>query len=146
MASSASGTPAMGMKTRVYELENEVDSLKGKISDLRAQRNEIQEKSDRRLKDFENYKYRMDRERRGAFIDQISNLATQMLPVLDNFDRVTRRTVTPLRSFSEGSKLAGPVIRGGIDMYTLDLNKVNALMTAAGWAKGSDGIWAKKGG
>ena len=30
--------------------------------------------------------------------------------------------------------------------YTLDLNKVNALMTAAGWTKGSDGIWAKKGG
>ena len=87
MASSASGTPAMGMKTRVYELENEVDTLKGKISDLRAQRNEIQEKSDRRLKDFENYKYRMDRERRGAFIDQISNLASQMLPVLDNLER-----------------------------------------------------------
>jgi molecular chaperone GrpE len=79
--------PAVGMKTRVYELENEVDALKGKISDLRAQRNEIQEKSDRRLKDFENYKYRMDRERRGAFIDQISNLASQMLPVLDNLER-----------------------------------------------------------
>jgi molecular chaperone GrpE len=29
----------------------------------------------------------MDRERRGAFIDQISNLAKQMLPVLDNLDR-----------------------------------------------------------
>ena len=29
----------------------------------------------------------MDRERRGSFIDQISNLAAQMLPVLDNLDR-----------------------------------------------------------
>jgi ABC-type transport system substrate-binding protein len=29
--------------------------------------------------------------------------------------------------------------------YTLDLNKVNQLMTAAGWKKGSDGIWAKGG-
>ncbi|MEO6655429.1 MAG: nucleotide exchange factor GrpE, partial [Pyrinomonadaceae bacterium] len=44
-------------------------------------------KSDRRLKDFENYKYRMDRERRGSFIDQITNLASQVLPVLDNLDR-----------------------------------------------------------
>ena len=78
---------APGLKTRVYELEQELAALKEKNAMLRADRNDIQEKSDRRLKDFESYKYRMDRERRGAFIDQISNLASQMLPVLDNLDR-----------------------------------------------------------
>src|SRR5436190_2523203 len=82
----ANGQPA-GMKTRVYELEKEVEKLEARVRDLRAERNDVQEKSDRRLKDFENYKYRMDRERRGAFIEQISNLASQMLPVLDNLDR-----------------------------------------------------------
>jgi molecular chaperone GrpE len=76
-----------GLKTRVYELENELAALKEKNAMLRSDRNDIQEKSDRRLKDFESYKYRMDRERRGSFIDQISNLASQMLPVLDNLDR-----------------------------------------------------------
>ncbi len=76
-----------GMKTRVYELENEIEQLHRRVAELRNERNEVQEKSDRRLKDFENFKYRMDRERRGAFIDQISNLAKQMLPVLDNLDR-----------------------------------------------------------
>lgn len=76
-----------GLKTRVFELENEIDTLNRRISELRNERNDVQEKSDRRLKDFENFKYRMDRERRGAFIDQISNLAKQMLPVLDNLDR-----------------------------------------------------------
>ena len=81
------GRPEPGMKTRLYELENENATLNDRIKSLRAERNEIQEKSDRRLKDFENYKYRMDRERRGAFIDQITNLASQMLPVLDNLDR-----------------------------------------------------------
>lgn len=79
--------PSSGLKTRVYELEEELAVLKEKNANLRADRNDIQEKSDRRLKDFESYKYRMDRERRGAFIDQISNLASQMLPVLDNLDR-----------------------------------------------------------
>ncbi len=79
--------PQPGMKTRVYELENEIATLNERIKSLRAERNEIQEKSDRRLKDFENYKYRMDRERRGSFIDQIANLAAQMLPVLDNLER-----------------------------------------------------------
>lgn len=76
-----------GMKTRVYELENEIEQLHRRVAELRHERNDVQEKSDRRLKDFENFKYRMDRERRGAFIDQISNLAKQMLPVLDNLDR-----------------------------------------------------------
>ncbi len=76
-----------GLKTRVYELENEVEQLNRRVAELRNERNDVQEKSDRRLKDFENYRYRMDRERRGAFIDQISNLAKQMLPVLDNLDR-----------------------------------------------------------
>jgi molecular chaperone GrpE len=77
----------VGMKTRMFELENEVEMLQNRIKLIREERNEIQEKSDRRLKDFENYKYRMDRERRGAFIEQISTLAAQMLPVLDNLDR-----------------------------------------------------------
>ena len=76
-----------GAKTQIFELQNEVESLKERLADLKAERNDVQEKSDRRLKDFESYKYRMDRERRGAFIDQISNLASQMLPVLDNLDR-----------------------------------------------------------
>ncbi len=84
---SAPTVQTVGAKTRIYELEQEVESLKARLADLREERNEIQEKSDRRLKDFENYKYRMDRERRGSFIDQITNLASQMLPVLDNLDR-----------------------------------------------------------
>ena len=63
------------------------NSLREKLSGLRSERNDIQEKSDRRLKDFESYKYRMDRERRGSFINQIGTIAKQLLPVLDNLDR-----------------------------------------------------------
>ena len=78
---------AAGMKTRVFELEKEIASLNNKLTALRMERNDVQEKSDRRLKDFESFKYRMDRERRGSVITQIGNLATQLLPVLDNLDR-----------------------------------------------------------
>ena len=85
--SKQSDKPEPGMKTRVFELEQEIESLSSRIVELRSERNEIQDKSDQRLKDFENYKYRMDRERRGSFIDQIANLAFQLLPVLDNLDR-----------------------------------------------------------
>ena len=86
-AKISTGAQTVGAKTRIYELEQEIEKLKERVAGLRSERNEIQEKSDQRLKDFQNYKYRMDRERRGSFIDQISNLATQMLPVLDNLDR-----------------------------------------------------------
>lgn len=82
---SAPASPAT--KVRNFELESENAALKVRVLELKAERNEIQDKSDRRLKDFENFKYRMDRERRGSFIDQIANLASQMLPVLDNLER-----------------------------------------------------------
>lgn len=72
------------------ELEKEIATLKARVQELKAERNEIQEKSDRRLKDFESFKYRADRERRGSMIDQIANLALQMLPVLDNLDRALK--------------------------------------------------------
>lgn len=87
VAKSFDSQASPATKARNYELENELSSLKVKVLELRNERNEIQEKSDRRIKDFENFKYRMDRERRGSFIDQIANLASQMLPVLDNLDR-----------------------------------------------------------
>jgi molecular chaperone GrpE len=98
-------TPEPGLKTRVYELQREVDSLSERVRLLKAERNDIQEKSDRRLKDFESFKYRMDRERRGAFIDQIANLSAAMLPVLDNLDRalasVDRSKVDEMPEFSK---------------------------------------------
>ena len=37
--------------------------------------------------DFDNYRKRIERERGDTFQNQISNLATQMLPVLDNLNR-----------------------------------------------------------
>ena len=40
-----------------------------------------------RQRDFENYRNRIERERGDSFQNQISNLATQMLPVLDNLNR-----------------------------------------------------------
>lgn len=76
-----------GATARVKQLEKEVERLKGYVAELKAERQEVQEDSERRLKDFQSFKYRVERERRGSFIDQLANLATQMLPVLDNLDR-----------------------------------------------------------
>jgi len=81
------GQEASAPKGKQSQLENEIASLKLKVAEMRAERSDLVDKKDQQLKDFENFKYRVDRERRGSFIDQIANLATQMLPVLDNLNR-----------------------------------------------------------
>ncbi|NOT48868.1 MAG: nucleotide exchange factor GrpE [Acidobacteria bacterium] len=69
------------------KLESELAELKSKIAGMQEERTELYKNSQRRLKDFEAYKSRTERERSETFQRQLSNLATQMLPVLDNMDR-----------------------------------------------------------
>ena len=69
------------------KFENEIAELKGRISKMEAERIEIYENSQRRNRDFENYKNRTERDRQENLLNQVSNLATELLPVLDNLDR-----------------------------------------------------------
>lgn len=59
--------------SQLRELENQIAELKKTMA--------------RRQMDFDNYRKRIERERGDTFQNQISNLATQMLPVLDNLNR-----------------------------------------------------------
>ncbi len=118
------GNASPATKARNFELENEIASLKLKVMELRNERNEIQEKSDRRLKDFENFKYRMDREKRGSFIDQIANLAAQMLPVLDNLNRA----LDSVPSDAEKKTPEFQQLYDGIVLVNQQLNEVFAGM------------------
>ncbi|MCU1289349.1 MAG: grpE [Acidobacteria bacterium] len=69
------------------ELEDEISRLKTQLAKMEIERDEIYESSRRRQRDFENYKNRTERERQETFASQINNLATQILPVLDNLNR-----------------------------------------------------------
>lgn len=71
----------------VKKLEAEIATLKARLAGLDEERAELLQNSHRRLKDFEAYKARTERERGDTFRRQLSNLATQMLPALDNLDR-----------------------------------------------------------
>lgn len=72
---------------RVSQLESEIERLRGTISNMELERAEIFKNSQRRAKDFENFKARSERERRETFQNQLANLATYLLPALDNFNR-----------------------------------------------------------
>jgi molecular chaperone GrpE len=74
----------------VTNFEQEIAQLKSKITTMETERLEFFEKSQRRSKDFDAYKARTERERGDTFQKQLRNLATQMLPALDNLDRALK--------------------------------------------------------
>ncbi len=91
------------------ELEGKVSTLQKQISKLETERIELVEISRRRQADFEGYKKRTERERSEIYLNQLSNLATQMLPVLDNFNRalesastLTSESITDSQHFFNG--------------------------------------------
>lgn len=65
----------------------QVAELKETIARMEAERDEIFKNNQRRSRDFEAFKTRAERERTETFQNQIGNLATLMLPALDNLHR-----------------------------------------------------------
>jgi len=61
--------------------------LREQIEKMEVERDEMFKNSQRRARDFESYKTRTERERKETFQSQVGNLATQMLPALDNLNR-----------------------------------------------------------
>lgn len=68
-------------------LKTELAALKNHVSDLKSERLRLVERARQSMKEFDNFKHRMERERRDTFVSQVFNLANSMLPVLDNLDR-----------------------------------------------------------
>lgn len=80
----AAAKPADG---EMKKLEAEVGTLKATLAKMEADREEMFKNSQRRSKDFEALKARAERERKETFQSQIGNVATLMLPALDNLHR-----------------------------------------------------------
>ncbi len=84
----ASVPPASVMdSSAVKELEREVKDLNAVIAKMEAEREDMFKNSHRRSKDFDAFKARAERERKETFQNQITNVATLMLPALDNLSR-----------------------------------------------------------
>lgn len=79
--------PSAANDKAILELQMEISLLQSLVAKMEAERAEASENSRRRQKDFDNYKKRTERERGETFANQVSSLATQMLPVLDNLNR-----------------------------------------------------------
>ena len=87
MQTSMPPAPAAVPGPAVSGLEKEIASLRSKIAAMESDRDELLMSSQRRAKDFENFKARSERERKETYQNQIGNVATLMLPALDNLHR-----------------------------------------------------------
>jgi molecular chaperone GrpE len=117
-AASQKSKPYAATDKVVLELKMEVSLLQSIVAKMEAERAEATESARRRQKDFENYKKRIDRERGETVVNQISSLATQMLPVLDNLNRAldfagegTSEKVQEFQQFFQGIALVNQQVK-----------------------------------
>lgn len=85
--SANSYAPAVAPEPQIKAVELTPQVQPSQIAALENQISELKKTMARRQMDFDNYRKRIERERGDTFQNQISNLATQMLPVLDNLNR-----------------------------------------------------------
>ncbi len=71
----------------IKAVEPQISEQSSKVNFLEKEITELKKTLHGRQTDFDNFRKRTERERSDTFQNQISNLATQMLPVLDNLNR-----------------------------------------------------------
>ena len=108
----------------VTKLQSEISTLQNQLALMESQRVELFESSRRRQVDFENYKNRTERERGETFRNQLTNLATQMLPVVDNLNRALDLTDNNV----EGKPQDFQQFFEGIVLVSQQLNEILAEM------------------
>ena len=115
---------APALDERTHKLESENSMLRSKVEVLETERTELVETAQRRIRDFDGYKARSERERAEFASEQTANFAAQMLPVLDNLVRAV--------GFGQSQpeeKLAGfRQFFDGISMVTKQVNELLADM------------------
>lgn len=66
---------------------DDVKQLRQRVSKLELERTELKELVRRQKSDFDNYRQRTERERNNIYRNVLSNMGTQLLPVIDNLGR-----------------------------------------------------------
>ena len=102
------------------ELKEKVLALQKQISKLETERIELVEIARRRQIDFEGYKKRTERDKSETYLSQVSSLATQMLPVLDNFNRA----LESVSNLSDEKVVDSQHFFNGIALVNQQLNEV----------------------
>lgn len=86
------------VKAEVEEKPNELDELTAKL-------NEANDKFLRTLAEYENFRKRSQKEKEQAFGDSKAQVLTELLPVLDNFERAAGNNEASLEDYKKGIEM-----------------------------------------
>jgi len=111
-------------ESTLEKLRREIAQLEHSVNKFKTERKDILEHSQRQAKDFENFKSRTERERNERLSIQMENLASQMLPVLDNLNRA----MDFARAMSAEQRLGMEPFIDGIALVHHQVNDVLATM------------------
>ncbi|HSK70848.1 MAG TPA: nucleotide exchange factor GrpE [Pyrinomonadaceae bacterium] len=98
--------------------------LRGQIAELESECKELKNTLSRRQKDFDNYRQRTEREKGETFRNQVGNVATELLPVLDNLNRA----LDVASGLANGKTQDFQQFYEGIELVSQQLNEVLADM------------------
>jgi molecular chaperone GrpE len=79
--------PAAAKSAGDPKLAEEVKRLKARLTDVEAECAALAERAKLRIREFDNFMARTERERHETYVNQACKLATLILPVLDNLER-----------------------------------------------------------
>ena len=92
----------------------DLDALKNEVNALRSERDTLQDRLLRTAAEFDNFRKRIDRERREQGETAAASLLAEVLPVVDNLERALQAPATP--------ELAG--YRAGVELIHRQLGEL----------------------
>lgn len=101
----------------VYELpptEVEISELEKELLELKKEKSEIYDRLLRKHADFENYRKRIEKDKREFQVYAVSELITELIPILDNFER----------ALAQPEEHAGSDYRKGVELIYRQLKDV----------------------
>ncbi len=93
------------LKSSLEKLSKAFENLKLEYEKVQNERNQLLDIARRLKADFENYKKRVEKEKRDLLNRLKGEVIAQFLPVIDNLERVVESPGNDVESFKEGVKL-----------------------------------------
>ncbi|HEY9285654.1 MAG TPA: nucleotide exchange factor GrpE [Pyrinomonadaceae bacterium] len=117
---SRKARPSLSSEAELLAAQAEVSILEDEVARLKGERQELVDQMSRRQADFDNYRKRLERERAETYGRVAADVASELLPVVDNL----RRALEAEASSSAGESEEFRNFLRGVELIARQLNGV----------------------
>jgi molecular chaperone GrpE len=124
--------PSLSAEAELLAAQAEVSILEEEVARLKAERQELVDQMSRRQADFDNYRKRLERERTETYGRVAADVASELLPVVDNLRRALEAEASSaageseeFRNFLRGVELIARQLNGVLEQ--LGVQEVEAV-------------------